>query len=262
MWRKFVRHCFSTNTMLNKERINGARTATFCPQPDDDEKSRASQAKSVKKLTTQVKSLQKGFAQLKSMKEDADSDLSDSDDEEEASHFQFNETNDDGSRNGFQFTQVTDVFEPCIAELFNQSREGTKVKLDLTQVILLDSGSTMDLFCNSDLVASTYKAKSNMTLRSNGGSMRVNREATLAGYHKPVWFDKTAITNIISLKNVIKQYRVTYDSLELQFVTLDFLFRELGIHVSALRRPSAKAQVREMILEDNKSPEKPDVTTP
>ena len=51
-----------------------------------------------------------------------------------------------------------------------------------------------------------------MRLKSNVGSMTVNQMAELSGYHKEVWFSKKAITNIIALKNIIKQYRVMYDS--------------------------------------------------
>ena len=42
--------------------------------------------------------------------------------------------------------------------------------------------------------------------------MVVSRKAKIAGYHAKVWFSKKAITNIITLSNLIKQYRVTYDS--------------------------------------------------
>ena len=33
-----------------------------------------------------------------------------------------------------------------------------------------------------------------------------------------MWFDKTAITNIFDRKNMIQQYRVTYESLEQMFI--------------------------------------------
>ena len=87
--------------------------------------------------------MKKAFTQLQTTIE-ADSDLSNSDTEEEDSHFQF-------EANGFQFTQVERDFEPRIAQLFKQTH-GTKIKLDLKEVILLDSQSTMDLICNRALV--------------------------------------------------------------------------------------------------------------
>ena len=42
--------------------------------------------------------------------------------------------------------------------------------------------------------------------------MRIGHKASIRGYKKQVWFDKKAITNIISVKNLAEQYRITYDS--------------------------------------------------
>ena len=76
---------------------------------------------------------------LQQLKEEA-SDISDSEsDKEEDSHFQFDAA--------LQFTQVEDEFEPRIANLFKQA-QASKVKLNLKEVTLLDSQSTMDLMCN------------------------------------------------------------------------------------------------------------------
>ena len=70
----------------------------------------------------------------------------------------------------------------------------------------------MDLLCNQALVTETYKSRNSMRLKSNGGTMVVNHKAKMAGYHKNIWFSKRAITNIIALRKVIQQYRVTCDS--------------------------------------------------
>ncbi len=77
--------------------------------------------------------------------------------------------------------------------------------MDLRRVILLDSQSTLDLVCNEELVTGVVVADHNMRLASNGGTMTVRHKAKIAGYDQQVWFDKKAITNIISLKNLIKQ---------------------------------------------------------
>ena len=69
--------------------------------------------------------------------------------------------------------------------------------------------------------------------------MIVNHKAKIAGYNKDVWFSKDAITNIISLRNLIKQYKVTYDSNEESFIchredfgkkNLEFRMHESGLH--------------------------------
>jgi hypothetical protein len=85
--------------------------------------------------------------------------LSDSESEEEDSHFQFDD--------GFQFTQMkvkqmAIEFEPQVAKLFKQTHAGTKIKLDLKKVILMDSQSTMDLICDPALVDSTFKSSHSM----------------------------------------------------------------------------------------------------
>ena len=205
--------------------------ASHCPHDDDDNKSRASTANSIKKLSKDMKSMKKQFTtintQLQQLNED-DSDLSD-DDEEEASHFQI------GSK-GFQFAQLEQDFEPTIAKLFKQAHN---TELDLREIILLDSQSTMDLICNPDLVENSFKTNQTMNLRSNGGTMAVSRKARIPGYHADVWFSKKAITNIVALKNLIKQYRVTYDSDDLMFVVhrepagkpnMQFRMHESGLH--------------------------------
>ena len=141
--------------------------ASQCPSKDkknDDDRSKTSSAKSVKKLSKDFKHMKKKMttinAQLSRLNED--SDLSDSDDAEETSHFQADPT-------AFQFVQ--EGFQPAIEKLFKQDQETDPTNLDLRWVILLDSESTMDLFCNKDLVDKVWKSEDKMKLRSNGGIM-------------------------------------------------------------------------------------------
>ena len=211
--------------------------ASHCPKKtttEDDEKSLASTQSSVKKLTKELKSMKKAFSQvntqLAQLQEEASDLSSDSDTHEESSHFQFVE--------GFQFAQLDHQFEPRIRNLFKQA-EPKKIKLDLREVILLDSQSTMDLICNKAMVTKVFKSGSSMRLRSNGGSMLVTHKAKMPGYNKNVWFSKKAIANIVALSNLIKQYRVTYDSNDLMFVVhretdnkpnMEFRMHESGLH--------------------------------
>jgi hypothetical protein len=108
---------------------------------------------------------------------------------EEASHFQVDPA--------LQFAQLYKKFEPRIAKLFKQA--GSSIKLNIKEVILLDSQSIMDLFCNTALVNKISKSSSNMRLKNNGGTMVVTRKATMEGYNKAVWLNTRAITNIIAL---------------------------------------------------------------
>ena len=145
----------------------------------------ASIVQSVKKLAKDTKNLKKAFTQLQKTSE-RDSDLSGSESEEEDSHFQLGD--------GFQFTQMkvkqTAIkLEPQIAKLFKQTH-GTKIKLNLKKVILLDSQSTMDLICDPALVELTFKSSHSMRLKSNGGTMEVKKQAIMPGYHAHVWYNK------------------------------------------------------------------------
>jgi len=80
----------------------------------------------------------------------------------------------------------------------------------------------------------------------------VDHKAKLCGYNERVWFSKQAITNVMALSNVIKQYRVTYDSDELTFVVhckmagkpnMHFRMHESGLHCYDLRDYSTFAFV-------------------
>jgi fumarate hydratase class II len=170
----------------------------------------ASAASSVKKLKKDLKSIKKAFntvnTQLAKLKE-YDSDISELEGEE-VSHFQVDQA--------LQFAQLHKKFEPTIAKLFKQA--GSSIKLDLKEVILLESQSTMDLFCNAALLSKISKSISSMRLKINGSTMVVTRKATIEGYNKTVWFSTRAITNIIALRNLIDQYCVKYDSDDLMFV--------------------------------------------
>jgi hypothetical protein len=50
-----------------------------------------------------------------------------------------------------------------------------------------------------------------MTVYGNGGDLTTKQMAHITNYGV-VWFHPSAITNILCLKNIKKQFRVTYDS--------------------------------------------------
>jgi hypothetical protein len=142
-----------------------------------------------------------------------------------------------------QFAQLDKKFEPRITRLFKQT--GSSIKLDLKEFILLDSQSNMDLFCNAALAINTIKSKTIMQLKINCGTMVVTQKETMMGYKKTVRFSTRSITNIIALRNVIDQYRVTYDSYDLMFVVhgeseskpnMEFRMHESGLHYYDLRK--------------------------
>ena len=67
------------------------------------------------------------------------------------------------------------------------------------------------------MVTNVSSSAEPLTLRSNRGTLDVDHTA-LIGQSTEVWFFKKAITNILSLKDVIKCYRVTYDSYDGAFI--------------------------------------------
>jgi hypothetical protein len=141
------------------------------PSDDDDRSTASADARSVKKLKKDIKSIKKAFTtfntQLAQLKE-ADTDIYESE-LEEVSHFQVDQA--------LQLAQLDKKFEPIISKLFKQA--DYSIKLDLKEVILLNSQSTMDLFCNASLVRKISKSKSSMQLKSKGGTMVVTLKATM-----------------------------------------------------------------------------------
>jgi hypothetical protein len=68
--------------------------------------------------------------------------------------------------------------------------------------------------------------------------MVVTRKSTMPGYNKTVWFNTRAITNIIDLRNLIDQSRVTYDSDDLMFV----------VHRESESKPNKEFRMHESVL--------------
>ena len=77
--------------------------------------------------------------------------------------------------------------------------------------IILDNGSTVNVFSNKYLVNDIRETNEIMELATNVGVRWNNKKANVPDYGE-VWYDENAITNIFSMKEMIKKHRVTYDS--------------------------------------------------
>ncbi len=202
----------------------------------DNEKSAAStkSSKSIKSLTKTMKALEKDNQRLKKSvsmlqkcNEDDNNDSSLSS-VEESTHFQ-------------EAVETRSDSYPKIALVLKSKKSMGLAKLDIRNVLLLYNQSTFDLCCNRKFVSSVKTALNALNTTSNGGDLRISEKCKLPGYKFWVWLSKKAITNIICLKNLIKIYRVTYNSeVDTVFVvhhtqfSLPDLFFEMhpcGLHV-------------------------------
>ena len=77
--------------------------------------------------------------------------------------------------------------------------------------ILLDSQSTIDVFCNSDLLTKIHKTDTTLRIRCNAGMKTTDYRGYLSGYGW-VWYYPEGIANILSLSRAREQYRITFDS--------------------------------------------------
>ena len=55
-------------------------------------------------------------------------------------------------------------------------------------------------------------------MQGNGGTLSVNHKATGPGYKQYFWFRKYYITNIMALKQLINQDKVTYNIIDQIFL--------------------------------------------
>jgi hypothetical protein len=81
----------------------------------------------------------------------------------------------------------------------------------MREIILLDTESTCDLFCNADLVVNIQKAEEPLRLATNAGEILVYHTAEVPEYGR-VWFHSEAMTNVFSFANMKKKHRITCDT--------------------------------------------------
>ena len=68
------------------------------------------------------------------------------------------------------------------------------------------------------MIKNIQKAKKPMMLKSTGGSMEVSRIADIRENLHLIWFSEKTIANILSLKDAIALYQVTYNSGDKVFI--------------------------------------------
>ena len=116
-----------------------------------------------------------------------------------------NKSNDSNDNNSKATPQGGDGVN-ALMFMFSQSRKNIP-----DNWILLDSQSTVDIFCNPRLVENINRVKDRMKIQCNAGTWVTNLVGDLPGYGA-VWFDPRVIANVLSLKLVKEKYHIQYDS--------------------------------------------------
>ena len=94
---------------------------------------------------------------------------------------------------------------------YHQGHQFAQSIANMKEWILLDSQSTVNLFCNPRYVNNIRKAHATLQLSSNTGQKAITTVADVPDYGT-VWFDHESITNIFSLADMSDKYQVTFNS--------------------------------------------------
>ena len=78
--------------------------------------------------------------------------------------------------------------------------------------ILLDTGSSIEMFCNPSLLNNIHRLEKMTNINCNAGFVNVSNKVALPGYGL-VWFNIYGITNILSMENSTNKFPITYDSI-------------------------------------------------
>ena len=130
----------------------------------------------------------------------------------EESHAQYND--DDKRRKDDDDDDDDDAFcnylvEDKCAGVSESFQQNTAEKMK--DWILLDTGSSTDIFCDKGMLNNLSKDKKGLILHTNGGVLQSKKYGELPQYGK-VWYDERALTNILSFYQLCKRYHVTFDS--------------------------------------------------
>jgi Reverse transcriptase (RNA-dependent DNA polymerase)/Zinc knuckle len=199
---------------------------------------------------------QTGHSHLQVVKEDVTKD----DEKEERSHLQIEEN----LLNSFDFcmvcSEIGEIGENCEEQEKRGKEDCEKIGFIGAQAskiprtwIILDNGSTVDIFCNKDLLSNIRDSGREMKIRCNAGTTTTRLVGDLSGYGT-VWYNPQGVANILSMSKVADKYRVTYDSKDSPSFSIhkeDGSIRTFQRDVSGLYYIDALESVKNMVLLQN-----------
>ena len=87
-----------------------------------------------------------------------------------------------------------------------------KIRVVKEPEIVLDSGSTISLFKERRMLEEVKHADTKLLMETNAGTKAITEKGNVPGYGQ-VWYDPTAISNILSLSEMVRRgNHVMYDS--------------------------------------------------
>jgi hypothetical protein len=119
----------------------------------------------------------------------------------------------DDSVYSFQFLQNGTIDLTPTVQLLSQHKAMTGQVVPESW-ILLDNQSTVDVFCNKNLLRNIRAGTTMCRISCNAGTAEMKLIGDLLGYPTPVWYHPNGIANILSSHRVSKRCRVVYNSTE------------------------------------------------
>lgn len=79
--------------------------------------------------------------------------------------------------------------------------------------VLLDTGSTVSVFCNAKFVENIRQASETLEVHTNAGTFKSNQVADLPWHNEiVVWYDPKAITNVLSFASLAEHFKIQYNN--------------------------------------------------
>ena len=88
---------------------------------------------------------------------------------------------------------------------FNNTRE----EVNMSDLVLLDTGATFSSFANGDLLCNRQSQKKLIKMMMNTGSRVIGQAGTVPGYEEKVWYDDKSMANIFSFAELANLCHIT-----------------------------------------------------